>query len=311
MTGRGRAAPIILPRPDPTLETRPVPRERHYSVRSIGPGSAPGAREQFQSLEEVKQQANDTGLNPKLYEEEDIRLLLKLLTSEHDIDWREDRSRDEILDPTWGPTFMVTAYSENALKNLDQALLNLVEACCRFLFKDPRFEAYAQETFKRLRFDVIDDKDLLENASDDRIREEFNAHVRSLRLFREDLEDEIRRAEMLEHNLNRPIGPRRYDFCIAMGERTIEELALLVFSDKEEENASVLRAVSVKVIERCWYYPEEADHELVYGRGPNKRYYDGKATCPVYDLPWICGQLYDYCGLHEMFPLSQYHKRLY
>ncbi|KAJ4005804.1 hypothetical protein NW752_011133 [Fusarium irregulare] len=265
MTGRGRAAPIILPRPDPTLETRPVPRERHYAVRSIGPGSAPEAREQFQSIEQVKQQANDTGLNPKLYEEGDIRLLLKLLTSEHIIDWREDGSRDEILDPTWGPTIMVTAYSENARKNLEQAVSNLVETCRRFLFKDPRYEAYAQETFKRLRFDVIEDKETLENASDDRIREEFNAHVRSLRLFREDLEDEIRRAEMLEHNLNRPIGPRRYDFCIAMDERTIEELALLVFSDNEEENASVLRDVSVKVIERCWYYPEEADHELHEG----------------------------------------------
>lgn len=114
MTGRGRAAPIILHRPDPTLETRPVPRERHYAVRSIGPGSVPEAREQFQSIEEVKQQVNDTGLNPKLYEEGDIRLLLKLLTSEHNIDWREDGSRDEILDPTWGPTIMVTAYSENA-----------------------------------------------------------------------------------------------------------------------------------------------------------------------------------------------------
>jgi hypothetical protein len=260
----------------------------------------------------VKRQASDTGLHPEFYEKEDIRLLLKLLTSEHDIDWREDGSRDEILDPTWGPTIMVTAYSEKARQNLDRALSNLVGACRRFLFKDPRFEPWSRETFNRLRFDVIEDKDLLEDASDDRVREEFNAHVRSLRLYG-NLKDEIRRARIMgyEYDLNRPYGPRRYDICIALDEKAIEQLAMITFSDNVDENARVLRNISVKLIDRNWYYPAEADLEWVHGSGPNERCYDGRDMCPVYDIPLICAMYYDHCGLDELFPLSTYHKRLY
>lgn len=311
MTGRGMVVkPHILPRPDITLETRPVPRERHYALRSIGPGSAPEVRENYQPVKELLQQASNYGLEPKSYFEEDIRPLLELLTSEHVIDWREDGSRDEILDSTWGPTIMVTAYSEKARQNLDRALLNLVEACRRFLFKDPRFEPWARETFNRLKFEVIEDKDSLENASDDRVREEFNAHVRSLRLFG-DLKDEIRRAEVFGYNLNRPMGPRRYDICIALDEKAIAQLAILTFTENVDENARVLRNVSVKLIDRGWYYPEEADLEWVHGSGPNERCYDGRDMCPVYDIPLICAMYYDHCGLDELFPLSTYHKRLY
>ncbi|KAI1057228.1 hypothetical protein LB507_002320 [Fusarium sp. FIESC RH6] len=310
MTSRGRVTPPVLPRPDPTLETRPVPPERHYHVRSIGPGSAPEAREHFQSVQGLKQQASSYGFDPEIYEEEDIRELLELLTSEHDIDWRKDGSRDEILDPTWGPTIIVTSYSEKARGNLDQALSNLVEAIRRFLFKDPRFEPWSRETFNRLKFDVIEEKDLLEDASDDRVREEFNAHVRSLRLYG-DLKDEIRRARVMQDTLNRPYGPRRFDFCIALDEKAIDELALLTFPENAQDNAPVLRSVSVKLIDRFWHYPEEADLEWVRGSGPDRRCYDGRDMCPVYDVALICGRYYDHCGLDEMFPLSQYHKTLY
>jgi len=188
MTGRGMVVkPTILPRPDPTLKSRPVPRERDYHMRSVGPGSTPQVRENYQPVKELLQQASNYGLEPQIYFEEDIRQLLEFLTSEHEIDFRED---DSFIEPTWGPTIMVTAYSEKAKQNLDQALSNLVEACRRFLFKDPLFEPWARETFNRLKFEVIEDKESLENASDDRVREDFNAHVRSLRLFG-DLKDEI------------------------------------------------------------------------------------------------------------------------
>ncbi|KAJ4122957.1 hypothetical protein NW768_009948 [Fusarium equiseti] len=308
MTGRGMVVkPHILPRPDPTLESRPVPRERHYHVRSVGPGSAPEVRENYQPVKELLQQASNDGLEPKSYFEEDIRPLLEFLTSEHDIDWREDNS---FIEPTWGPTIMITAYSEKARRNLDQALSNLVEACRRFLFKDPRFKPWAQETFNRLKFEVIEDKDSLENASDDRIREEFNAHVRSLRLFG-DLKDEIRRAEVFGYNLNRPMASRRYEICIALDERAIEQLAMLTFTEDVDENAKVLRSVSVKLIDRYWHYPEEADLEWIRGSGPSRRCYDGRDMCPVYDIPLICAMYYDHCGLDELFPLSTYHKRMY
>ncbi|RGP59210.1 hypothetical protein FSPOR_11503 [Fusarium sporotrichioides] len=303
MTGRGMRPPVPLPLPDPTLESHPVPRERHFPVRSVGPGAAPDARHNLYSAEELNEHANRVGLKP--LEETDIRQLLKFLTSEHDMDWREDGSYDETFDPTWGPTIVVTAYSENARRNLDQALSNLVEVVHVFLFQDSRFDPFARETFSRLRFDVIEEKGLLEHASDDRVREEFNAYVRSLRLFPEDLRHE-RLAEKNRQRLglgclNRPHSPGRFGFCIVLDEKAIEDLATITFPDGPQENAKVLNTVSLKVIERYWDYPETVNPRLTCGSGPEKRYYDGTDISPVFDLPMICGAWYDHDGLNEMF----------
>ncbi|KAJ4246014.1 hypothetical protein NW762_013758 [Fusarium torreyae] len=308
MTGRGKAPAVSLPKPDPTLETRPVPRERQHSVRSFGPGAAHDIRETVRSLQELDQEVEESGLENYTSNDGDaqIRNLLESLTGECDIDWREDNS--DTQDPTWGPCIFITTYSEKAQINLDQAVSNLTETVRRYFlrFTGSQYEPYARETFSRLRFDVIENRELLENASNDRVREEFNAHVRSLRLFPVDLRFEKLRAKHLQDDLNRPSGPRRFDVCIVLNQTAIEELAGMVFPDDLKEDGKALRNISVKMVDRHWNYPEKADSVQSYGFGEQKRYYTGVDLCPVYDLPLICGSLHEHAGLDEMFPLFKY-----
>jgi hypothetical protein len=155
------------------------------------------------------------------------------------------------------------------------------------------------ETFKRLKFDLIKDKDLLENATDDRVREEFNAHVRSLRLFPADSPWGKDRQD----NLNRPLGPRRYDFCIVLDEETIDCLAGITSPESLSKDKEILNAISIKVVDREWRYPENARDEGGLG-SQLTRVYSGTDVCPIFDLPLICAKIYEYAGLEEMFPLA-------
>ncbi|KAK2686056.1 hypothetical protein QWA68_015296 [Fusarium oxysporum] len=163
---------------------------------------------------------------------------------------------------------------------------------------------FATEAFKRLKFDVMEDKDLLENASDDRVREEFNAYVRSLRLFLDDLRWEKKRQEFFNDNLNRPDGPTRYGFSIILDERTIDKLAAITFPDNLDKDREVLKDISIKLVDRHWRYPEKAEDE--FGLGSRRRIYTGIDICPVLDLPLVCAKIYEHTGLDEMFPLDRY-----
>ncbi|KAF4947527.1 hypothetical protein FSARC_13945 [Fusarium sarcochroum] len=305
MTGRGIDLAPSLPGPDPTLETRPVPQERQNPVRSFGPGASHNIQETARPLEELEQEIEESGFKDDTSDDGDteIKYLLELLTSECHIDWRGDAS--DTQDPTWGPSLVVTAYSEKAQRNLDRAISNLTETAHRYFlrFTGSQSKLFAREAFNRLSFDVIENRELLENASDDRVREEFNAHVRSLRLYPADLRFDKLRAKRLNDGLNRPSGPRRFDVCIVLDEAAVEELAALRFLDNLEGDGNTLRDISVKMVERDWSYPEEADSEQSYGFGQQKKYYTGVDMCPIYDLPFVCGKLYEHAGLGEMFPL--------
>ncbi|KAK2686053.1 hypothetical protein QWA68_015295 [Fusarium oxysporum] len=83
MTGRGRNEPITLPPRDPTLESRPVPWERHYPVRAFRPGATPEAQQNFQSIEELEQQPlNVSSIGNEWDVGDDAKHLFKLLTKE-------------------------------------------------------------------------------------------------------------------------------------------------------------------------------------------------------------------------------------
>ncbi|KAF4332667.1 hypothetical protein FBEOM_13527 [Fusarium beomiforme] len=303
MTARGRNVPIPLPPRDPTLESRPVPWERHYPVRAFGPGAAPEAQQNFQSIEELAQQSlNASSVGNDWDVEEDAKHLFKLLTKESNIEWRDDGFVTG--EPTWGPPIVVTAYSEKARGNIDLAVNNLVEIIHRYFLRCPRSGAFATEAFKRLKFDVIEDKELLENASDDRVREEFNAYVRSLRLFPDDLRWENQRQKLFKDNLNRPDGPTRYNICIVLDEETVDTLAAISFPDNLKDDLKILQDISIKVIDRNWRYPQIAEDK--YGSGSSRHVYKGKDTCPILDLPLICAEIYGHAGLEEMFPLDRY-----
>lgn len=298
MTSRGRKpSPVPLPPCDPTLESCPVPWERHYPVRAFGPGSTPEAQHIFQSLEELNQHPKSTVGNA--YTDNDGKYIFEALTSESAMDWREDGSNAG--EQTWGPTIVITAYSDKASQNIDRAIENLVEIIHRYFLRRPRSMAFAMEAFKRLKLDLIKHKDLLGNASDDRVREEFNAHVRSLRLFPADsLWD-----EECSHNLNRPRGPRRYDFCIVLDEEKFDCLAGITFPENINKDTDVLKGISIKLVDRRWTYPEKARDEGGLG-SQLKRIYSGTDMCPITDLPLVCARIYEHAGLEEMFPLDCY-----
>ena len=98
MTGRGRRAPIELPPSDPTLKTRPVPRERHFVLRSFGPAASPDNQQYFHSIEDLAKKLEVSNLSEDDGEEaDDTKELLELLVSECDVDWREDGTPPEDL----------------------------------------------------------------------------------------------------------------------------------------------------------------------------------------------------------------------
>ncbi|KAG8666649.1 hypothetical protein FPOAC2_11765 [Fusarium poae] len=302
MTSRGPKPPILLPPPDPTLETRPVPRERHFSVRAFGPGSLPEAQQKFPSIETLKKQSKDASAIENEWGN-DTEGLYKLLMQESDMDWREDGLVTG--ETTWGPVIVVTAYSEKASKNLDRAVINLVETIRRYFLRCSGTGTFAHEVFKRFELKVLEDRDLLEHASDDRVREEFNAYVRALRLFPADSHWEEEDRKWYKDNLNRPPGPLRYGFCIVLDEETIENLATITFPNDLDNDKEHFKGNSIKLVERCWRYPKEAHNK--YGQDPAvAEVYGGTDICPLLDLPLVYADFHYYQDFDDMFPLRKY-----
>lgn len=200
---------------------------------------------------------------------------------------------------------LVTAYSDSAQRNLEIAVHKLVETVRRYFLANSTqtFAAYGEEASKRFKLCVIQDKDALEDASDDRVREEFNAHVRSLDLVRYEPEQE-RDGD----GLNRRFAPFALALCIVLDEAKIEELSALSFPDDPddpEKDREALAEVTVKVVDRLWRYPNEP--YLKYGYTPfNLRFPTGIDQCPIYDLPLIYRELGWHMVISEMFPLSEY-----
>ncbi|CAF3452196.1 hypothetical protein FGSG_07795 [Fusarium graminearum PH-1] len=304
MTSRGPKPPILLPPPDPTLKSRPVPQERHFLVRSFGDGGLPDARQNFLSIEELKKQQADAGaIGNRWSVEVDAKRLYELLMEDEDTDLSEDGLITG--EKTWGPTIVVTTYSDKASKDLDQAITNLVETIRRYFLRCPQTALFAREAVKRLELKVLEDKDLLENASDDRVREEFNAYVRTLRLFPADLRWEKDAQRWHKDNLNRPSAPLRYGYCILLDEETIGTLAGINFPDDLNIDKRLLKDISVKLVDRGWRYPEEADNR--YGHDPAvAEVYRGTDMCPLIDLPLICADYHNWQHLDDMFPLRKY-----
>lgn len=309
MTARGPPDPKLIPKlpgPDPSLKTRPVPWERHFHVRSFGPGADPDIRKQVRSLEELDQELADSGFqgpirDPKENCDAVTRDTLRAIIDEVAGNYcREDP--DFGPSPTWGVYILVTAYSDSAQRNLEIAVHKLVETVRRyFLARSTQlFAAYGEEASKRFKLSVIQDKDALEDASDDRVREEFNAHVRSLDLVAYEPEQERDRD-----GLNRRFAPFSLSLCIVLDEVKIEELSALSFPDDLEKDRETLAEVTVKVVDRLWRYPNEPD--LKGGYTPlNLRFPTGIDQCPIYDLPLIYRELGWHMVISEMFPLSEY-----
>ncbi|KAF5708326.1 hypothetical protein FMUND_10661 [Fusarium mundagurra] len=257
-----------FPPRDPSLEIRTVPHKRSFDIRSFGPGADPAIHKTARYLSDVdldirpSDYSDEPEFDSQMFERErpfnrwvrdnedwfghkkrsdDVRKLLSAVEA-HQNKTRRPLGQ-AVTDPTWGYFVFVTSYSTLACQKLNQALENLVQATIRSLrLMSPSL--YSEEATKRFKLEVIEDKEALENASGDRVREEFRAHLRSLGVLEDDL-------------MFRGIGTSRFSACILLDERTISRLANCSFSLDIEWDESRLGNVLVRMIDPKWDYPAE------------------------------------------------------
>ncbi|KAF4153146.1 hypothetical protein CNMCM6936_000976 [Aspergillus lentulus] len=230
--------------PDPTLHTRPVPRTRHFTPRDFGPGAVPNINELVRPLEEVRQDADPaTYVNPmdaQLFAtlQDEIWDLLKEIEL-HEFDYNEAeelRGRD----PTWGFYAFVTDYSADVLGKIPRAMDHLIEACHRF------------------KLSVVEDDETLSGASDDRVREEFRAQLRTLQQLNEN--DWIR-------------APARNYACLVLDKPTVSMLADLSFPEDIRQDWELFHPKTIKVVDAWWKRP-----------ATNVSSYRGVGHCPITSL---------------------------
>ncbi|SPJ91957.1 uncharacterized protein FTOL_13611 [Fusarium torulosum] len=282
--------PDFPPR-DPSLNSRPVPHKRSFNVRSFGPGADPAIQRIARPVGDVdlnirpSNYSDDPEFDSQVFEMErphnpwvrdnedwlgykmrsdDNR---KLLSTVEDY---QNKTRGPLgqagTDPTWGYYIFVTAYSDEARQQLGPAVDALVRLTIRSL-RSTSISAYCEEAIKRFKLDVVEDKEALENASEDRVREEFCAQLRGLGMLEDDL-------------MFRGIGPSRFTACILFDEETIERLSEISFSIYVEKDEWQVEEMSLRLIDPKWDYPAEPYPEAIEDGVP----YRGADNCLVTDI---------------------------
>ncbi|GAQ03709.1 hypothetical protein ALT_1030 [Aspergillus lentulus] len=246
--------------PDPTLRTRPVPRTRNFTPRCYGPGAVPNINELVRPLEEVRQDADPaTYVHPmdaQLFAmlQDEIWYLLKDIEL-HEFDYNEAeqlRGRD----PTWGFYAFVTQYSADVLEKIPQAMDHLIKVTRRNI-RAQSTSAYTDEACQRFKLSVVEDEETLSGASDDRVREEFRAQLRTLQQLNEN--DWIR-------------APARNYACLVLDKPTVSMLANLSFPEEIRQDWELFHPKTIKVVDAWWK------------RATNVSSYRGVGHCPITSL---------------------------
>lgn len=237
MTGRRNAPPRPTTPEDPTLQSRPPPRKCQFPLRSFGPAAAADIR--TTSIEALDHQAGPS-TGSRTYEIQDSRDLLETITQWEDCSWREDGLVEP--DPTWGYYVILTDYSQAARNNVDRAMENLLSVQRRSLGAeaDPP-NVYADEVYRRMRFDLVEDREALEGASYDRVRACFSALVRGLELC--DDEDDTPAA-------------KRYAVCLVLDGDKIEMLANLPLHEHAVQEDPMPEPCKLPVLSIHWKRPK-------------------------------------------------------
>ncbi|KAI6839563.1 hypothetical protein KC332_g6540 [Hortaea werneckii] len=143
---------------------------------------------------------------------------------------------------------MVTDYSQEARDKLDSAMERLLRALHQVLGADADPpDVYADELYRRLKLDVIEDQETLEDASNDRVRECFRAHVRGLELWGE-------KEEGAENDW--PPPPRNYA-CLVLNGSKMDMLLNIPDCVDRVEDGQMLDDCRLKAIDIFWQRPEE------------------------------------------------------
>jgi hypothetical protein len=153
-------------RSDPTLESWPPPRTHRFPTRSYGPAAAADITQEVTSIKALNRLASPS-TDPRAPYEDDSRSFSKSFARWEGVE-RDDGKMEED-DPTWGLCMMLTDYSQTGRDNVDKAMENLLRLQERLLGAnaDPP-NVYTDEMYRRMRFDVLEDQDMLEGASHER-----------------------------------------------------------------------------------------------------------------------------------------------
>lgn len=243
MTGRGAAgAPPLRPTTptDPTLASRRVPRKRAFPIQAFGPGAAMdtsniGNRQEREAFwDELHRAAKGQ------VDEVENESLLREISQWEKVTFRDD----EVLipQPTWGYYVFLTAYDETTKGSIARAMENWVKVVQRHhgANVDPP-NVRADEVCRRFELNLVNEQDMLESASTDRVRECFRAHVRSLELSN----DEVYWAL-----------PTRNRVCLVLGANQVQMLANLTFHDDRMVEFSAFDECRVQAVDIAWQRPE-------------------------------------------------------
>ncbi|KAJ5404502.1 hypothetical protein N7509_004373 [Penicillium cosmopolitanum] len=293
MSTRGRppgSAPRPTTPPDPTLTTRPVPRYRNFRPICFGQGTASDLP--LRSVVELDGLL-EAGPAPALSREkfsyrpiDRVRELLELVC-----DQELTTNPDEVPCgiSTWGFWVFVTEYSSSVLEKVPEAMENLVKVTERNLLDS--LPAYGGEVARRFKLNVVQDKEVLEGASDDRIREEFKSLLRGLNFMNE----EDCPTPMLGWTM----------VCFVLDEMAITMLANLEFGEEDTmRDYKAFKGKNVKVVDLFWVrQPTEWPDSVV----PNARPYRGADECPIVFLRYLYRRLTKETWggtLEDLFPLQ-------
>lgn len=282
---RFRGRPPAPSRPvtpiDPTLASRPVPYRRNCTGRSFGQGALPTTI--TRPLHQVEELADPTTYSEgaEFYPatQDGIHELLRAI----------DQKQSFNNDPTWGFYVFVTAYSSIAQDRLLQAIENwvkLIEHSLRYL----TLSAFTEEAARRLRLDIVENRDALEGASDDRIRAEFEALLRDKKLRREGADDG---RSVFRHSAENVV-------CFVLDEDAISMLANLSLPEVDNNPVQFYRrfeTATVKVVDGSWDRSKANSWSS----------YRGIGHCSILSLP----RLYSFLtlmsgtqGMEDLHPLN-------
>lgn len=262
------------------------PQTRLFPIQSFGPGAAADICTTARSLRDINAEVTpemytQAGLRDYDAKHDETRELLKEVENWSRVDYSGDDNEEgkEDADPTWGYYVFITDYSTYTDEHLSGAIENLIKVVQRSLTRFT-IPPYARETFHRFKLDVIQDKDILDGASDDRIREEFRAQISGMKLFND-------------------VGglcytPARNMVCLVFDRETIEMLSSLSFPEDVEEDFDKFRKNTVKVLDNCYrgedgpFYGERAfpriktaSYRVIGSLVPT---YRGVGDCPIASL---------------------------
>ncbi|KAF2163480.1 hypothetical protein M409DRAFT_26092 [Zasmidium cellare ATCC 36951] len=242
---------------DPSLESNPVPRVLDLATSSIGSGAATDASSTFTSAAEL---AQALGSSP----EELLQLIdkvdeLQAILCEPGRPEDNERTAEQehalveaIRDRTWGFYLFVTGYEAQDQSLLPSVLDKLVR-CVHFSLQraaaDSPSHAVADEAWQRFRLDVVQDSNILSNASFDRLRAAFVAFLRA------------KRPDFGEHGVNLPMGPRNNVFLVLDSEAIRAISGFEVPDDYTEDQEETYEKMDLRILKAVsggWERPERS-----------------------------------------------------